>query len=312
MTQAQGFFSQAEEMFKLYGEGKFKEALAVTERLAADFPEQAASTDLWRICLLSVSGNTAGALAAMQKSLAAGMWWSEAQLRGDSDLAALQGDPEFERMASLCKERHATAQAGAKAGLLVRAPDGKGPHPLLIALHGRGSRPDQDLDHWEPVVVQGWLLALPQSSQLGFPDRYAWDDSQKAVAEIAGHFETLVKRYDVDADRVILGGFSQGAALAIQMALRNDLPARGFLCVAPGRSAAENLEPLAEVAARRGLRGYLVAGGHDPRFEGFKGIHDVLLKHGLPCMLEDHPDIGHEFPPDFAKSLENALAFLLA
>jgi predicted esterase len=240
------------------------------------------------------------------------MWWSEAQLSGDSDLAALQGDPEFERMLVLCKERHAAAQAVVKAGLLVREPEGKGPHPLLIALHGRGSCPDQDLDSWEPVVVQGWLLALPQSSQLSSPDRYAWDDSQKAVAEIVGHFESLVKRHDVDAERVILGGFSQGAALAIQMALRNDISVRGFLSVAPGRLAAEHLEALAEAAAKRGLRGYLVAGGHDPRFEGFKGIHDVLLKHGLPCMLEDHPDIGHEFPPDFAKSLEKALAFLLA
>jgi predicted esterase len=310
MTPTQGFFARSEEMFKLYGEGKFTEALAFTERLAADFPEQAANTDLWRICLLSVSGSTTEALTAMQKSLAAGMWWSEAQLRGDRDLAALQGDPEFERMLALCRERHAAAQAVAKAGLLVREPEGKGPHPLLIALHGRGSRPDQDLDHWEPVVVQGWLLALPQSSQLSSPDRYVWDDSQKAVAEITGHFGSLVKRHDVDADHVILGGFSQGAALAIQMALRGDLPARGFLSVAPGRLAAEHLEALAEAAAKRGLRGYLVAGGHDPRYEVFKGIHDVLLKHGMPCMLEDHPDIGHEFPPLFERSLKKALKFL--
>jgi predicted esterase len=312
VTQTQGFFSQAEEMFKLYTAGRYTEALTATERLAAGFPEQAAFTDFWRICLLSISGDATGALTAMQKSLAKGMWWSEKDLRDETDLAPLQGDPQFERMTALCKERHTAAQANAKAELILLGPEGKGPHPLLIALHGRGSRPDQDLDHWEPAIAQGWLLALPQSSQLSSPDRYVWDDLQKAVAEIVGHFESLVKRHDVDADRVILGGFSQGAALAIQMALRNDLSVRGFLSVAPGRLAAEQLEAFAESAAKRGLRGCLIVGGHDPRYEVFKGTHNVLLKHGLPCMLEDHPDIGHEFPPDFAKSLEKALAFLLA
>jgi predicted esterase len=312
MTPTQGFFARSEEIFKLYGEGKFNEALAVTERLAVGFPDQAANTDFWRICLLSISGNKTQALTSMQKSLTGGMWWNEAQLRGETDLASLQGDPHFERMVLLCTERHAAAQANTKAALVLREPKGKGPHPLLIALHGRGSCPDQDLDSWEPVVVQGWLLALPQSSQLSSPDRYAWDDSQKAVAEIVGHFESLVKRHDVDAERVILGGFSQGAALAMQIALRNDLPACGFLSVAPGRLAAENLEALAEAAAKRGLRGYLVVGRHDPRYHVFKGIHDVLLKHGLPCMLEDHPDFGHEFPPHFGRSLKKALKFLLS
>ena len=60
------------------------------------------------------------------------------------------------------------------------------------------------------------------------------------------------------------------------------------------------------------MRGYLVAGGKDPRYEMFKQIHALFLQHGIPCEMEDHPELGHEFPPDFEKSLEKALNFILA
>jgi predicted esterase len=60
------------------------------------------------------------------------------------------------------------------------------------------------------------------------------------------------------------------------------------------------------------LRGYLIAGGKDPRYEAFKQVHTLLLQHGIPCEMEDHPELGHEFPPDFENSLDKALKFILS
>ena len=37
----------------------------------------------------------------------------------------------------------------------------------------------------------------------------------------------------IDFERIILGGFSQGGGIAIQLALTGDLPVRGFVVVAP-------------------------------------------------------------------------------
>ena len=36
-----------------------------------------------------------------------------------------------------------------------------------------------------------------------------------------------------------------------------------------------------------------------------------LQEHGIPCELEEHWNLGHAFPPDFAASLDKALTFLL-
>ncbi len=310
MAQRQDFFRRSEKMFSLYGAGNFKEALAVVDILAAEFPEETASTDFWRICLLSVLGETHSALEVMRKSIAAGMWWSVAQLRADSDLAALQGNPDFEHMLAVCQERHSAAQAGAQPGLLVREPHGAGPYPLLIALHGRSSSPEHDLARWETVLSSGWLLAMPQSSQLGSPNSYVWDDEEKGMTEIAGHYQSLLEKYPLDPARVILGGFSQGAALAMLLTLDGRIPAHGFLPVSPGGVMLEDLEALAKSASARRPRGYLIIGGHDFRYELLKSIHNTLTACEIPCLLEEHASMAHEFPPDFDRSLQRAFAFI--
>ncbi len=60
------------------------------------------------------------------------------------------------------------------------------------------------------------------------------------------------------------------------------------------------------------MRGYLVAGGRDPHYETFKKIQALFLENAIPCEMEDHPELGHEFPADFEKSLAKGLKFLLA
>lgn len=311
MTRRQDFFRRSEQMFRLYSASNFKEALVVAEALAAEFPEETASTDFWRICLLNVSGETQSALDAMQKSISAGMWWSETQLRVDTDLASLQGNAEFERMVTICQERQSAAHADAKPGLLVFEPQGEGPHPLLIALHGRSSSPEHDLARWESVVPDGWLLAMPQSSQLGSPNSYVWDDNEKSMSEIAIHYQSLLETYHIDTSRVVLGGFSQGAALALQLTLDGRIPARGFLAISLGGGNQENLEESAKSASKRGTRGYMVVGGRDFRFEMLKDIYNTLSACQIACVFEEHPSMAHEFPVDFDQTLQKAFAFLI-
>jgi predicted esterase len=181
---------------------------------------------------------------------------------------------------------------------------------MLIALHGRGSSSDRNFLSWEPIIQMGWMLAMPQSSQLGSPNSFVWDDAALAKAEIANQYRQLLEEYPVDQKRVILAGFSQGAGLAIQICLQGLIPARGFLAVAPALRCVESLEDMMHVA--RGKRGYLVVGGRDRRYEMITQIHAFLNRNGIPCEMEEHPQMGHEFPQDFDQSIRRALRFLLA
>lgn len=308
MTDRMDFFRRSEVMMAFYAEGKYLDALNVTEQLAVEFPNEAATTSFWRVCLLSRVGKTDEALKAMSRAMDQMMWWSEAQLRADEDLAPLQGLPAFESMVTECQTRQAVAQKNSKPDELIRVPAKDSPYPLLIALHGRTSSPDRDFRYWETLTQMGWMLSMPQSSQLGSPNSFVWDDADRAREEIAAQYKQLLKKYPIDHERVVLAGFSQGAGVAIQVCLSGLIPARGFLAVVPGRNAIAGFHEL--LALKHDLHGYLIAGGRDPRYEMFTQIHALLNQNGIPCELEDHPEMGHAFPQNFERSIAKAIDFI--
>ncbi len=315
MPTNQEFFQTAAPLFQRYNRGDYAGALEIAEELAVRYPEQAIHTCFWRICLTSRLKRIDEALRLFAEGLGAGYWWSESGLRQDADLAPLQGLPEFEQLVVTSHTRHMAAQAAAQPDMQVCTPDSTvpSPYPLLIALHGRGHSPENDNAlYWKHACHLGWLVAMPRSSQLSWPGAYGWDDSELAGKEIVAHYDTLCARHPVDCQRLVIAGISQGGALAVHLALGGNLPACGFLAVAPGNSVTDGLEALIQSAQGSGLRGYLVAGGKDPRYETFKQIHALFLQYGIPCEMEDHPELGHEFPPDFEKSLENAIRFLMS
>ena len=314
MPERRDFFRRTREMMERYEQGDYAGALALTRQVAAEFPEQYGRTCFWKICLLTRTKEIPAALKVLAEALDAGWWWSEMQLRRDPDLEPLQGLAEFERLVMLSEQKHAAAQATVRPEMLVREPPvgTARPSPLLIALHGQGGTAEADLSLWEKACSRGWIVAALQSAQLAWPGAYAWDDQEKARDQVLAQFESLCTGYPVDRSRVIVGGFSQGGALAMRLALTGSLPARGFLSIVPGMIEQELLTEWAGARREVPVRGYIVAGGRDPRYGFFQQACETLPQHGVPCRMEDHPEMAHEFPPDFEHSLDEALGFILA
>lgn len=302
------FFERAQPVFDLYEQGNYAEALHVADALALEFPDRAVNTSYWRMCLLAVSGQKDKALQVMEKAVSNGLWWAEERLRADLDLRDLQGNTEFERLVSICAQRHDAAKGHAKPELVILEPDVSQQVPLLIIFHGRDGNAGREKHHWEMARDLGWLTVLAQSSQAGSLDAYVWDDVELGHREIREHFMTLQEEYSLDVGRIVLGGFSQGSGIAILAALRGDIPATAFIAVAPGRIVdGDDLPALAQAARGRGLHGVIVAGGKDPRFDMFTRISETLSEYGIPCRLESRPDLGHAYPSDFRELLETTL-----
>jgi len=308
MSDLHEFFKKSEALFQFYGEGKFADALAVAERLADEYHEQDARTAFWLICLQNMTGQSEKALLTFKDALTRGVWWAEFRMRGDSDLDSLQGNPEFERLVKLSEEIHIQADANAKPGLFVHQPEGKSPFPLLIALGPRGGSPELDFRDWKSALKLGWMLALPQSSQLASPLSYVWDNREKALNEIVAHVNALVKEYAIDPNRIVIAGFSQGAARAIELVMSRKVQARGFIAVVPGTLDQAELEQWAGSGVRRGV---LVSGGKDPRYEMFVQIKEMFTKHNIPLLFEHFPEMAHQIPNDFETVLQKGLEFIL-
>jgi predicted esterase len=319
MTQDLTFSELLTQAAQFYQSGEYAEALDLITREAGRFPTEARRTFFWRVCLASLINETELALRLLEEAFAAGLWYPETQLREDPDLLPLQGLLRFEQLVAICRRRQAEAQAQAVPTLTTLEPEGDcrdalRPCPLLLALHGNNQNVESSIRYWRPAVSSGWLVALPQSSQASGPDIYAWNDRDWAVREIQAHYAALREQYAVDPNRVIVAGFSMGGELAIWLALSSAIQVRGFIAVGPGgptMQVPDKWVPLVEAGRGRGLRGYLIVGEQDVFCcDGTQTLAALLGSQGIPCELEVHPDLGHDFPPEFEQSLTRALQFI--
>ena len=304
-TDVQEFFKKSEQLFQYYQEGKYADALAVAEKLAMEYPEREANTFYWRICLYAVTGQKQRALQAFDEALKRGVWWAEERLRSDSDLDSLQGDPEFERLVNLSEEKHMHATADPE--LFVYQLEGIGLFPLLNVLHARNSSAERDVPFWKSALKHGWMLAMPQSSQPSSPLSFVWDDREKSMNEIAKHLDTLIENYPIDAHKIVIAGFSQGAARAIELVMSQRIKANGFIAVVPGTIDIDELNRRADSTK---VRGVLISGGRDPRYEMFQQIKEIFEQKDIPLMFENYPEMAHEFTNDFEAVLQNGLEFI--
>ena len=145
------------------------------------------------------------------------------------------------------------------------------------------------------------------------PARFCWDDPEKGRQEVAQAFSRITKTHRVDTSRALLGGFSQGGALAISMALEGKpVSVKGFVGIAPAFQNLKPLIPLIGGAVKRGVKGYLITGDRDPGRRQVEQLYCEFEAKDLPCKLEVRPNLGHDYPRDFAAMLPGVVQFLLS
>ncbi len=299
------------QLFSLYSQERYHQALALSEEAAKGFPEYAGRIFFWIACLQSRLGQADQAIQTLQEALQQGYWWSTRRLLGDPDLKPLRERPEFQDIVAKCQHRYEEAQRSAEPELMLIEPkvSRKRP-PLLIALHGAGSMRFEEGVYWLPSVEAGFLLALPRSSQVFDAETFSWNDSEKAEKEVQVAYEQICDTFAFDTNQVVLAGFSQGGALAISLALKGKIPTIGFLAVAPAFREDEVLNLPMRTAGKRGIRGYVFTGEEDYGLHRIKEFHSKAIAEGLDCKLIVEPGLGHEFPEDFADKLMEGLAFI--
>ena len=300
-----------DQLLRLYYAGDYQTAVDLIEQLGKNYPDEPI-LDLLHICLLSVSRNPGRAIQVFQSAVDKGRWYATAGLRGDADLAALQGNPDFERLVAICADRHAQAQRASKPALLVNppAPTAPQPYPLLLALHWRGGSAQKFIQDWKSLADQGWLVAAPQSSQVTGMEAYGWDDTPQAIAEIQAHYAALARDYPIDPQRVVLGGFSQGAGLAIWLSVSRQVAAAGFISIGPYLHELPEMAPQLPSGPIPDLRGFIISGALEQDSGMFTSFEALLKDRAVPYHWHVYPDLAHQMPPDFDQRLQTALDFI--
>lgn len=301
------FEELTDQMMNLYRKSKYGHALQIVEQNADRFPEQSARTTFWKMCLLSLSGRADDVMYIFRQGLDSGLWW-HGELFSDPDLNAVRDLPEFKRLMAVSVEKHKEAQGQVERAyaLFVPEPPASRPYPLLITLHGRNGNKEVDLERWEAARQRGWLVLSCQSTQPVFHGAYHWDNPARGLDDLLSYYEQASQQCAIDPQRAVIAGFSQGSGMAIYTALKGSLPVRGFIGIGTWWA-----DPSELALERKDIRGYFITGEKDHTLDRAREIQSTLRRNGVQFMEEVHPALGHEFPPDFEGSFDQAIKFIL-
>ncbi len=211
--------------------------------------------------------------------------------------------------------------------------DGGGDGPTVVLMHGFGaSGTDLVPLAAEVPAPEGTRFVFPEAplslpAEFGGGDSRAWwmidvmrfqmaimtgrtqelieqvpEGLAKARGLIVLLLDELVRSHAVRRESLILGGFSQGAMLACDVALRTDEPLAALVLMSGTFIAATEWQPL--MHKRQGLRVLQSHGTADPLlpFNIAKQLRDALNDGGLPVQFVPF-DGGHTIAPQVLHKL---------
>lgn len=160
--------------------------------------------------------------------------------------------------------------------LVIHKPKGEGPFPTMIFNHGSFANLAQAKETVANRTVakffneRGWLVAYPQRRGRGKSDgRYAegWDGTghscdpqislpglDRALEDLDAAAEYIIRRPDVDGNRIAVGGHSRGGILSIAYAGQNAEKIIGVVNFSGGWMS-ENCRKIAQINAATFVRG---------------------------------------------------------
>lgn len=262
--------------------------------------------------LRASAGDHRAALAALERALAEGCRYRKEWLVDNAALAPLPR-ADLLPLADRAQRAYDEAAAAARPTLMFAMPDTLPDafgYPLLMVLHGNHSNAKVTAPLWTSVADRGWVVAVPQSSEIGAaPDAFTWNDRERVAKELEVHFDKVKRATEIDTSRIVLAGFSAGASQALALALQRRFVVRAVVAVAPWLPKIDELGALVESGAGKVLRVYLVMGANDPSLPGARELVEVMQRRGMRVTLDERAGLGHDYPEDMDATLANALAF---
>jgi len=165
------------------------------------------------------------------------------------------------------------------------------PLPVLILLHGGGHHASDWFGSYGRRAEKGRFIIVA-------PDSFGrtWGstgDFKPDVARINSSLAAVFSRYAVDPDRIIVGGFSDGASYALSFGLFNGDRVRGAIAFSPGYLIGQQGRGHPSFFISHGLQDTMLP------IEGSRSYVDLLRKGGYTVVYREFSG-GHEVPPSLS------------
>ncbi|TNC64001.1 alpha/beta hydrolase [Rubellimicrobium roseum] len=187
--------------------------------------------------------------------------------------------------------RHPLGLRPGRDGLLRVPASLRLPVPLLIILHGAGGTAVQSLSLVADRAERHGVLVLAPESEGS-----TWDVIRPGYGPDVSHIDRALGRifasFEVDAERIAVGGFSDGASYALSLGITNGALFRDILALSPGFTAPTQAEDAPRIFISHGtedrvlpidrcsrrLAPALREAGYDLDYREFAGGHVVPTK----------------------------------
>ena len=297
------------EVFRCHREGRYRDGLGLLDDAVEHVHADAmARLVFWRACLLALDGARDEALSVLEGAAKAGGWWHPVVL-ADEDLASLRDDPRFTALKRTSERRFEAARSSPPPPLRLGADDDE--RRTVVGLHRAASSPARAASMWTPLAEDGWRVVLPPAPHHVNSGDRLWLDLDRGDLDLDAATEAVVSHVPVRATPLVLGGFAQGGAIALHLALSRAVPADAVVLVGATHRYREVVD-VSGVTAPEGLRALIVVGDGERHVDAARETADRLNELDVDVRFEVQPDVGHVVPLELPQRLPSLLADLTA
>jgi hypothetical protein len=301
------------KVYELYARKRLKEALRLLEKRGDDFPHRLYEILWFRVILYKETKNHRRVLAVLEEGLDQGFVFP---IVPNWDFwIPFKRYKSFARLVEVNDGLRQKATAGSKPEYELKCPEGYQDgqaYPLLIALHGGDGTIGSLTPYWKSdEISRSWLTAFFQSAEVSSTAGFFWNDMERSRKDILALYEKVRDNYPVDEQQVVVGGFSQGGRMAMDVLFQAAIPARGFIVLFPGDFRESFDFGHARRAAGEGKKGVFIFNQKEELLVQKELFEAMFKETGFPCRFIPCPGEEHSYPHDFSAQLDEALAFLL-
>ncbi len=213
--------------------------------------------------------------------------------------------PGFDSISKIDLQLAAEANRKSSTRFEIQLPDsydGDHAYPLVFLLHGGGKNLNDVKQHWQGEYLNRAFIKVYLQSYRHFDSKtFGWGNKdEKLDQEITAIYKQIVEQKKVDSSMVFVCGMSAGASAALDLSLRNIIPARGVLAICP--TIPQKLrEKNFDLVSNRNLKVLVVAGENDHFLEQQKQMNILLDQLKITHQHIILEGMGHQYPENETK-----------